>query len=596
MLHANYSRAKCSSPTSVCSADTACSGLYSYVHNQTFKEEFPREKSHRCGTHTVVSTRSTVKRPSSDEWVDYYCNDETVWFQVALPCHSPLSITKVLVRDVKFVRAKVDVWNLQDQGTGKYVVHAFSHCHTMLGPFAGLSTSSLATTGCPSISVNQPFRYRITHGSSPLQHVSLRPLSCWTNSRISSSAAAAAAVPLSQSIRKLSTSYHGLEACQNRRRDLADRCRAIKTEQGVIVETLKSLSEKDVKIVTVAIITVLFSISNRILYKMALVSMREYPFLLAQMTTFGCSIAYSTILYFRIRAGIVTKEMLNIPKAQFVAVGALEALGFSTGMAAGAVLPGALPLVFYQVLLVWQLLLSASILGRRYGKSTIGGCFLVVVGVVIIALASSAPIVAASEGGHWLLWPSVMMLSAFFAAAASILKEHAFTSSGSKGGHGSVDIFVVNSFSSGFQTLFLLIMLPLLSKPSRGMISFPTYVRDGATCFFNAGASGQAFSPCVGAPLVPLVYVLGNMSFNIAALSLLKASSAVVSSLTTTLAVPLAIYAFTMPLPLLGSPHPLSPGLLSLGSSILVLGLTSYNLSKKVTPASNDQQESRAKI
>ncbi|BBN04192.1 hypothetical protein MPTK1_3g02530 [Marchantia polymorpha subsp. ruderalis] len=462
----------------------------------------------------------------------------------------------------------------------------------MLGSFVGLSTSSLATTTCPSVSANQPIRIRITPGSWPLQHVSLHPLSFRTEIRVVSSA-----VPPSQNIWKLCTSYHGSGGCQNRRRALAGgRCRAIETEQGMIVETLKSVSEKDVKIVTMAIITVLFSISNRILYKMALVSMREYPFLLAQLTTLACSIAYSTILFFRIRAGIVTKEMLHIPKAQFVAVGALEALGFSTGMAAGAVLPGALPLVFYQMLLVWQLLLSASILGRRYSKSKIGGCFLVVLGVVIIALASSAPMVAAAEGGHWLLWPSVMMLSAFFAAAASILKEHAFARSGSKSGHGSVDIFVVNSFSSGFQTLFLLIMLPLLSQPSRGMISFPTYVRAGATCFFNAGASGRAFSPCVGAPMVPLVYVLGNMGFNIAALSLLKASSAVVASLTTTLAVPLAIFAFTMPLPLLGSPPPLSPGLLSLGSSILVLGLATYNLSTIVTPAPIDQQEPRAKL
>lgn len=37
----------------------------------------------------------------------------------------------------------------------------------------------------------------------------------------------------------------------------------------------------------------------------------------------------------RYRAGIVTKEMLGIPKKLFVAIGFLEALGVAAGMAAG---------------------------------------------------------------------------------------------------------------------------------------------------------------------------------------------------------------------------------------------------------------------
>ena len=37
----------------------------------------------------------------------------------------------------------------------------------------------------------------------------------------------------------------------------------------------------------------------------------------------------------RYHAGIVTDEMLSMPKAPFLAVGLLEALGAATGMAAG---------------------------------------------------------------------------------------------------------------------------------------------------------------------------------------------------------------------------------------------------------------------
>jgi len=39
----------------------------------------------------------------------------------------------------------------------------------------------------------------------------------------------------------------------------------------------------------------------------------------------------------RYRAGIVTDEMLALPKWRFMAIGALEALGVATGMSAGGI-------------------------------------------------------------------------------------------------------------------------------------------------------------------------------------------------------------------------------------------------------------------
>lgn len=45
-------------------------------------------------------------------------------------------------------------------------------------------------------------------------------------------------------------------------------------------------------------------------------------------------VTFFTMLFFRYRAGIVTKDMLCIPKRPFAAMGALEALGLASGMAA----------------------------------------------------------------------------------------------------------------------------------------------------------------------------------------------------------------------------------------------------------------------
>ena len=44
---------------------------------------------------------------------------------------------------------------------------------------------------------------------------------------------------------------------------------------------------------------------------------------------------YFSILYARYRAGVVTREMLALPKSRFAAIGLLEALGVAAGMSAG---------------------------------------------------------------------------------------------------------------------------------------------------------------------------------------------------------------------------------------------------------------------
>lgn len=103
----------------------------------------------------------------------------------------------------------------------------------------------------------------------------------------------------------------------------------------------QGIPKRNLKVGSTAIATIALSVTNRVLYKMALVPLQDYPFFLAQFLTFGYVIVYSTILFIRYRAGIVTKEMLDLPKLPFVALGALEALGLATGMAAAANLPGA---------------------------------------------------------------------------------------------------------------------------------------------------------------------------------------------------------------------------------------------------------------
>ncbi|KAL1222515.1 Protein CLT2 [Cardamine amara subsp. amara] len=326
-------------------------------------------------------------------------------------------------------------------------------------------------------------------------------------------------------------------------------------------------------IVVNSVVIVALAVANRVLYKLALVPMKQYPFFMAQLNTFGYVVIYFTILYMRRRLGIVTNEMMGVPKWRFAIIGFLEALGVATGMAAAAMLPGPVIPILNQTFLVWQLLFAILILGRRFLLKQIAGCLLVAVGVVVAVSSGSGADHTLSGIGF--LWPAIMVASAAFQAGASIIKEFVFIDASKRLEGKSLDIFVVNSFGSGFQALFVFLLLPFLSNlkgiPFGSLLS---YLKDGAGCFFNTGAK---ISGCDGAPILPLLYIATNLAFNISLLHLVKISSAIVSSLAVMLSVPLSVYIMSKPLPYLPGGSSLSSNFM-MGCIVLVLGLLLYNI------------------
>ncbi|KAF7071198.1 hypothetical protein CFC21_076581 [Triticum aestivum] len=324
-------------------------------------------------------------------------------------------------------------------------------------------------------------------------------------------------------------------------------------------------------VVVASAAVVALAVANRVLYKLALVPLKSYPFFLAQLTTFGYVGVYFSILYVRYRAGVVTRDMLALPKIRFAVIGLLEALGVAAGMSAGAMLPGPAIPILSQSFLVWQLIFSVLLLGKTYSLRQIIGCLLVTSGV-ILAVASGA------NDGHLLsgvklIWPLLMVISSAFQAGASILKGK------------RPDIFVVNSFGSGFQALFVFLLLPLLSN-LRGikLAELSGHLNGGAECFLNVGESPI---DCGGAPFLPLLFIFINMAFNISLLNLVKMSSAVVASLTATSAVPISIYILSLPLPYIPQGAELSASFI-LGGMVLLTGLILYNLPQSSKESKTD--------
>ncbi|KAH0902161.1 hypothetical protein HID58_041664 [Brassica napus] len=413
-----------------------------------------------------------------------------------------------------------------------------------------------------------------------------------------------------------------MNMCVRRSRFPVTRKTTSPTRRGgfsVRASTEKSIAPSNRKLIVInSVVIIALAVANRVLYKLALVPMKQYPFFLAQLMTFGYVLIYFTILYSRRRLGIVTDEMLSVPKWRFAIIGFLEALGVATGMAAAAMLPGPVIPILNQSFLVWQLLFAVLILGRRFLPKQIFGCLLVATGVVVAVSSGSGADQTLS--GIGLLWPAVMVASAAFQAGASITKEFVFNDSAKrlevsgtysyssillkvskcfsfdtllKSKHNatmqgkSLDIFVVNSFGSGFQALFVFLLLPFLSN-LKGIPfgSLLPYLRDGAGCFFNIGAK---ISGCEGAPILPLLYIATNLAFNISLLHLVKISSAIVSSLTVMLSVPISVYIMSKPLPYLPGGTSLSSNFM-IGSIVLVLGLLLYNI--PTTPTKQDTKTS----
>ncbi|KAL8159397.1 hypothetical protein V2J09_000934 [Rumex salicifolius] len=347
----------------------------------------------------------------------------------------------------------------------------------------------------------------------------------------------------------------------------------VETREDLIEEktVVKGGGDKRMEVLIAAAATVILGVGNRVLYKLALVPLKKYPFFLAQFATFGYVIVYFSILYLRRQAGVITDEMLSLPKAPFLAVGLLEALGAASGMAAGTMLSGASIPILSQTFLIWQLILSAIFLGRRYSVNQLFGCSLVAAGVIITVASGSSAGLSLKEAG--VFWSLLMIASFLLQAADTVLKEIIFLDASRQLKGGSVDLFVVNSFGSAFQAFFICLLLPFLSKMWGIPFSqLPSYLKDGAACFLNINTLSTG---CEGAPLLPLLFVIVNMGFNISLLHLLKVSSAVVSCLASTFSVPLSVYLFTLPLPYLGAGTPLAPGFVA-GVAVLVMGMLIY--------------------
>ena len=96
-------------------------------------------------------------------------------------------------------------------------------------------------------------------------------------------AAAAAAGPCSYAVENLSS----LTREEEEEKSESDQDRTAEIESEEENEEKRMDQSQKVKVVVAAAVTVVMGVGNRVLYKLALVPLKHYPFFLAQLATFG---------------------------------------------------------------------------------------------------------------------------------------------------------------------------------------------------------------------------------------------------------------------------------------------------------------------
>ncbi|GAB0493139.1 hypothetical protein MMPV_004412 [Pyropia vietnamensis] len=305
--------------------------------------------------------------------------------------------------------------------------------------------------------------------------------------------------------------------------------------------------------------TVLASAVNRIVYRLQLVPMRGYTFFVAQ----ACAVAYVTVYFsvlaIRRRKGVVAADAPAAARRDhgrtFAIIGALEATAFAVQLYAAGRLPGSFISVLNQAVLPFSMTASAVLLGRRYNAAQVGGAAIVIAGVLLCiapsafglgaassSKAAAAAAAAAGVGRGGISGAAVAVHAALFASTMAligvvvVLKERLLKVSG-------LDVFIVNSYGSLAQCVATAALLPVSVRLAAGGTPVGAYVRAGMAALTGAT------SPYM--PWLTLAYIGANLSFNIAALNLVRCSSAVVALLASLFTVPLTSLVFCLPLPLL---------------------------------------------
>lgn len=318
--------------------------------------------------------------------------------------------------------------------------------------------------------------------------------------------------------------------------------------------------------------------TNAVIRKIALVPLKDYSFFLSQLSAISYAFIYSAICYIRYRQGKVTKSMFRISVRPFIIIGIMDALGDILGNVGINQLPGYITPILAKTNILFTALFSYCILGKRLTLGQCMGIVIVITGAIVAILPNITNPKEQESKGNVPVWAAcVYILSVAPTALSFVIKERVFRYYQ----HIDLDIFVVSAYANVFQLLFTFLFFPLSAIPHLGKIplnQLPSQFTNGFRCY--AGISSHDADHCVGAPYAANLYIIINVFYNVAMISLLKSAGALVAFITNTVTFPISTLAFALSWPLL--PAVSFSYLVIIGLFVELSGVATYRLSGNI--------------
>eukprot|EP00435_Cladocopium_sp_Y103_P025857 s1447_g6.t1 len=320
--------------------------------------------------------------------------------------------------------------------------------------------------------------------------------------------------------------------------------------------------------------------ANKVLLRILLVRVSHYAFMLGVLT----NLLYITIFGLQFRYELKTageqddesqadsfKFALNGRGLRLLAgAGACEAAAFVGLPLCASLLPGSLLPVMSQGLLIFSMIFSWAILGKRYDLLQVLGVVVVATGVGICTWPNLTADFITDEafgGGLWIIIAAIgLFLSYGFISFSLVLKELAFIRFKQwrrENGHkkGDLNLEMVNFATALWQGWALMLLWP---------VNFAFLTRQDTATYFRS-----AFKAFRRAGVWLVAYLGVNLVYTEVTTIVLKQLSAVIFLLVNVLNVPLVSLFFCLKLPLLGA----APFRWSFVAGLVVIigGLLTYN-------------------
>eukprot|EP01129_Flabellula_baltica_P002059 TRINITY_DN11919_c0_g1_i1.p1 TRINITY_DN11919_c0_g1~~TRINITY_DN11919_c0_g1_i1.p1 ORF type:complete len:385 (-),score=64.50 TRINITY_DN11919_c0_g1_i1:13-1125(-) len=260
------------------------------------------------------------------------------------------------------------------------------------------------------------------------------------------------------------------------------------------------------------------------------------------LTMMFCVVSWPVVWYKMVFTDHITPEMRKTPLTVYIVLGALDAVGNILSTIPAPFLPGPLQVILTQIVIPANMLLSFVFLKMRYHILHGVGVILVIVGVSFALVPSFGEIFDGDSFNFTLiLYIGLLIISTVPQAASNVYKEYSLKET-------ELDVWYLNAWVATFQLLlgaltFWMVFINVFSDNANIVPStLGAYLFDATSCFM--GFNTRPNDLCNEAPVVFMIYMVFNMTYNITLLYVFQKGSATLAVVASALRVALSAFGF----------------------------------------------------